>query len=81
MTQSVGWYRNANHPGVLSNGNDLTQLARHGDTSFLCSQNGAAGAVDALGFGGEMGYDDRPFSRAASIFEAASSCICGSTCE
>jgi hypothetical protein len=46
MTQSVGWYRNANHPGVLSNGNDLTQLARHGDTSFLCSQNGAAGAID-----------------------------------
>jgi hypothetical protein len=33
----IATHRNANHPGVLANGDDLTQFASHEDTSFLCS--------------------------------------------
>jgi hypothetical protein len=42
----IATHGDANHPGVLSNGDDLTQFARHGHPSFLCSQNAAAGAID-----------------------------------
>jgi hypothetical protein len=42
----IATHGDANHPGFLSNGDDLTQFARHGRTSFLCWQNAAAGVID-----------------------------------
>jgi len=51
----IATHGDGNHPSVLSNGDDLTQFARRGHTSFLCSQNAAAGVinVDVLGFSRE----------------------------
>src|SRR5712671_420619 len=42
----IATHGDANHPGVLSDGDDLTQFARHDHTSFLCSQNTTVGAID-----------------------------------